>query len=92
MRLTPVKSREAIEKSYAHDFQSWHPNNRATTVDRVITVGNEVRARGRWSESLNDNGSLSNHEDFYSWIIVREGDNWKIRRSTFGAKIDTHQE
>jgi len=88
----PVKGREAIEKSYAHDFQSWHPSNRATTVDRVMAIGNEVRARGRWSESLNDNGSLSKHEGYYSWIMVREGDNWKIHRSTFSGKIDTHQE
>jgi hypothetical protein len=42
--------RQAIEKRYArHSFQDHHANNRSSTVDRVIAVGNEVRATGRWS-------------------------------------------
>jgi ketosteroid isomerase-like protein len=53
--------RQAVEKSYAHDFQSWHPNSRVTKVDRVIAVGNEVRLRGSWSQSLNDYGPTANH-------------------------------
>src|SRR5271165_3044585 len=37
--------RQAIEKHYArHSFQDHHANNRSSTVDRVIAVGNEVRA------------------------------------------------
>jgi uncharacterized protein (TIGR02246 family) len=40
--------RQAVEKDYArHAFQNYHANNHFTTVDRVIAVGNEVRATGR---------------------------------------------
>src|ERR1700683_3035214 len=42
--------RRAIEKSYVHDFQRWHPSNHVITVDRVAVAGNGVRATGRWSE------------------------------------------
>ena len=31
--------REAIEKSYAHRFQRWHPSNYVSTIDRLIAVG-----------------------------------------------------
>ena len=70
--------RQAIEKSYAHYFESWHPHSLVTTVIRVIEVGNEVRSNGRWSETFDDVGIPTNHEGFYSWILVREGDIWKI--------------
>jgi len=39
--------RQAIQKWYAHEFQSWHPNNRFTCVGRVSAVGNELRSTGR---------------------------------------------
>jgi uncharacterized protein (TIGR02246 family) len=74
--------RQAIEKSYTYDFQSRHPNNHVTTVDQVIVVGNEVRTRDRWSATQNDYGPIDNHEGYFSWIIVREGDSWKIRKDT----------
>jgi len=75
--------RQAIEKSYAQDFQSWQSNNHFTKIDRLIAVGNEVRATGRCSDSPQDaHGVRRNNEGYYSWIIVREGDTWKIRRST----------
>jgi uncharacterized protein (TIGR02246 family) len=74
--------RQAIEKSYALDFQSWHPRSRFTTVGRVSAVGNEVRLTGRWSVIYNDYGNFTNHGGYYSWIIVREGDTWKIRRDS----------
>jgi ketosteroid isomerase-like protein len=43
--------RQAIEKSYAYDFQRWHPYNHITTVNRLSAIGNELRATGRWSGS-----------------------------------------
>jgi hypothetical protein len=33
--------RPAIEKSYAIDFQAWHPSNRVITGDRLKAVGND---------------------------------------------------
>jgi ketosteroid isomerase-like protein len=44
--------RQAIEKFHGEQvFGYWHVSNRVTTVDRVISVRNEVRASGRWSET-----------------------------------------
>ena len=78
------RGRQAIEKSYAYDFQTWHPYSRVTSVDRVTAVGNEVRSHGRWSDTAQSRGwqEVRNSEGYYSWIIVREGDTWKIRSST----------
>jgi ketosteroid isomerase-like protein len=77
--------RQNIEKSYAYDFQRWHPYNHITTVNRLNAIGNEVRATGRWSGSASarDTDFPSNSEGYFTWIIVREGDTWKIRKSTF---------
>jgi uncharacterized protein (TIGR02246 family) len=77
--------RQAFEKSYAYDFQRWHPYNHITTVNRLNAIGNEVRATGRWSGSASarDTDFPSNIEGYFHWIIVREGDTWKIRKSNF---------
>jgi hypothetical protein len=52
-------------------------------ADRVNAVGNEVRAIGRWSDTYQADSGRANNEGYLKWIIVREGDIWKIRRSTF---------
>ena len=36
--------RQNIEKSYAHDFQRWHPKNHVVTIDRLNAVGNDANA------------------------------------------------
>jgi uncharacterized protein (TIGR02246 family) len=87
VRVTPhdgaFHGRQAIEKSYAHEVQRWQFSNVVTRVDRVIAVGNEVRAHGRWSADYKEtNGGASSDGGPYSWVIVREGDTWKIRRDT----------
>jgi uncharacterized protein (TIGR02246 family) len=76
--------RQAIEKSYSkYDFQRWHFNNRLITIDRLNGIGNEVRAIGRWSDTAHDEPYPSSHDGHFTWILVREGDTWKIHRSTF---------
>jgi uncharacterized protein (TIGR02246 family) len=84
--------RQAIEKHYArHSFQDHHANNRSATVDRVIAVGNEVRATGRWSETYQESGGGTVHADGRcSWVFVREGDTWKIRRFTYDLTNHGH--
>jgi uncharacterized protein (TIGR02246 family) len=75
--------RQAIEKSYAKDFQRWRFSNHFTRVDRLIAASNEVRGTGKWSQTFQDeNGVRGNDEGYYSWILVREGDTWKIRKDT----------
>jgi uncharacterized protein (TIGR02246 family) len=76
--------RQAIENEYAKMyFKRWNKHNYATTVARVTAVGNEVRATGTWtcdySEATGD--SHPDHGDYW-WVIVREGDTWKIRKDT----------
>src|SRR5208337_686978 len=47
--------REAIAEHCAIiEFQFWHANNLAKTVDRVIAVGNEIRVLGRWNCAFKD--------------------------------------
>jgi ketosteroid isomerase-like protein len=76
--------RQAIEKGWARVFQSWHPSNDIATFDRSKAVGNEVRSSGRWSHTDTPTGSPpSNRQGSFTWIMVREGDTWKIRWATF---------
>jgi uncharacterized protein (TIGR02246 family) len=73
--------REAIEKSYAHRFQRWHPSNYVSTIDRLIAVGNDLRVFGKWSEDfLDTDGHFKDEDGTYSSVLLREGDTWKIHR------------
>jgi hypothetical protein len=78
------RGRQSVEKSYReYDFRRWPVSNFLTTVNRVLMVRNEVRSIGRWSGVfVNHSGGHDNDEGFYSWFLVREGDNWRIRRNT----------
>jgi uncharacterized protein (TIGR02246 family) len=77
--------RQAIEKAYArYDFGLWQVSNYFTNVNRINAVGNEVRSTGTWSADLDRlSGPQRRHADGYcSWVIVRDGDTWKIRRDS----------
>jgi uncharacterized protein (TIGR02246 family) len=82
--------RQAIEKSYAHDFQRWHPSNHVIKVDRVTVAGNGVRATGRWSEShVSDIGNVrGSNAGYVTLVIIRDGNTWRIRKSTFTENHD----
>jgi hypothetical protein len=77
------KIEQQIRALAAQVFQSYYMNSHVTRVDRVIAVGNEVCSTGRWSANDYDYGTPTNHGGFYSLILVREGDTWKIRKSSF---------
>ena len=75
--------RQAIKKTYADYFQHWHAIHHISTVDRLIAVGNEVRAFGTWSSAFQDvNGVPGKDEGHYRWLLVRENDVWEIRTNT----------
>jgi uncharacterized protein (TIGR02246 family) len=78
--------RQAIEKAYAkYDFGRWQVSNYFTKVNRVTAVGNDLRSTGTWSSVFYrdaDHGHQCNGDGYCSWVIVREGDTWKIRRDT----------
>jgi uncharacterized protein (TIGR02246 family) len=75
--------RPAIEKSFANwEFQRWHCTDLLKRIDRVLPVGNEVIAQGIWSLTYKDDAFTKQNEGHLSWVLVREGDTWKIRRET----------
>jgi uncharacterized protein (TIGR02246 family) len=70
--------RQRIEGVYADwCFKRWNKHNWVTTMTRVAPVGNAVRATGRWSCDLGGGGA---DRGLCSWVLVHEGDTWKIRR------------
>jgi uncharacterized protein (TIGR02246 family) len=80
--------RPAIEKAYARfDFQIFHTHDLYKRIDRVIAVGNELHAFGIWSCNYQDTGypeigPNTLQEGHVSWILVLEGDTWKIARES----------
>jgi uncharacterized protein (TIGR02246 family) len=80
------KGRQAIENFHSLQvFARWHANNRVTTVDRVVSVSDEVSSSGRWSETVQSNGS-KNIGGTYSWILIRDGDIWRVRMATYSEQ------
>ena len=78
--------RQAIENFHSQQvFARWHANNRVTTVDRVLSVSDEVSSSGRWSETVQSNGS-KNIGGTYSWVLIRDGDSWKIRMANYSEQ------
>jgi uncharacterized protein (TIGR02246 family) len=77
--------RQAVEELFAkHYFEESHSRNAVTSVKEVIADSNEVRVTGTWSDTFEDasSGTL-NAEGTFSWILIHEGDTWRIRKSTF---------
>src|SRR5271165_4786792 len=85
--------RQAIEENYAKwDFQRWHARNFVKTIDRVVAVGNEVRAYGTWRRTYQETTSAPrDDEGHFVWVLVRDGDTWKIRRDTASESTSTPQ-
>ena len=86
VRVTPhgtFSGRQAIAKDYAERFQRYQLNNYVRKGDRVNAVGNDVRACGKWSCAFHDTDGRYKHIDgHYSWVLLHEGDTWKIRKDT----------
>jgi uncharacterized protein (TIGR02246 family) len=80
--------RQAIEKDYAKRvFQQYLCNNHVLKVDQVNAVGNDVRAIGTWTCTFQDAGKEGHVSGHLTWIIVREGDTWQIRRCTYDESV-----
>jgi uncharacterized protein (TIGR02246 family) len=87
-KVSPGHGRQGIEKAFAYWFKNWQVSNCITTVNRVIAAGNEIHSLGRWSDIFKGTlGGTQSFEGRNSWVLVREGDTWKIRRSTFSGYI-----
>ena len=77
--------RIAIERRLAnYHFHRWHVKNEVITVDRVISVGDQVRAIGTWSNTvLEPDGSTEDFNGRFISDLVIEGGTWKIRLNTY---------
>jgi uncharacterized protein (TIGR02246 family) len=76
--------RQAIQSKYALlDFQHDHCTNLLTKVERVIAIGDGVGSIGTWGCAFRWNGDTKHVVGHYSTVLVRQGDTWKIQKSTF---------
>ena len=81
----PIIGRQAIQKWYTDLFQWWHSKNFIVKVDGNVvhligTAGNELWATGEWSDAgQGKNGEPIPIKGYWSDILVREGDDWKVR-------------
>jgi len=77
--------RKAIEELYAkHYFGEAHSKNVLTVVNEAIAAGKEVHATGTWSDTFEEPSTGTIHaEGTYSWVLLHEGDTWRIRESTY---------
>jgi uncharacterized protein (TIGR02246 family) len=77
--------RSAIERRLAnYHFRRWHITNEVITVDRVISVGDQVRAIGTWSNTVQGpDGSTEDFNGHFTSDVVIEGGTWKIRLNNY---------
>jgi uncharacterized protein (TIGR02246 family) len=82
--------RDAIEGLYRKlYFEGDHAKNDVTVVDEVVGVGNEVRVTGTWSDTF-EQGATIHADGIYSWVLIHEGDSWKISKSRFEITNEKH--
>ena len=91
----PIIGRQAIQKWYTDLFQWWHPKNHISKLDGnaphlIGTAGNELWVTGEWSETgQGKTGEPLPIKGYWSYIYVREGDDWKIRMSFWNTTPDS---
>ena len=78
-----TSKREVIEKDYGKEFQQYHLNNLSTKFDQVNALRNDVEAIGTWSCTFQWNDDTKRVKGHTSWVLVRDGDAWKIRENTY---------
>jgi uncharacterized protein (TIGR02246 family) len=77
--------RRAIERRLAnYHFRRWHIKNEVITVDQVFSVGDQVRAIGTWSNTVQEpDGSTEDFNGHFTSDLVLRGNSWKIRLNTY---------
>jgi uncharacterized protein (TIGR02246 family) len=87
----PIIGRQAIQKWCTNQRQAWHSTNYITKADGnayhlIGTAGNELWATGESTETgQGRNGEPIPIKGHWAGILVREGDDWKIRVSVFNT-------
>jgi uncharacterized protein (TIGR02246 family) len=78
--------RQSIEADYVDHVFRYHSNNLSTKFDRIDADGNDVRATGTWSCTFQDDSGHTKHlKGQTAWVLVHEGDTWKIREDTYDS-------
>ena len=85
-----VYGRQAIEKWFADDFQEWRHSNKLTKGDqnppRIIGTADNIASSGEWSVTIQGKtGDPIQLKGHFSSILTREGNDWKIRMSTWNV-------
>ena len=86
----PIIGRQAIQKWFTDFFQSQHPKNSMVKIDGnafhlIGTAGNALWATGQYSEAAQDkNGEPIPVKSYNFWILVREGEDWKLLVDAWG--------
>jgi ketosteroid isomerase-like protein len=79
----PIYGREAIEKFYVGVFKQVHFSNQVpkpSSPHIIGTTGNEMWWNGEWSNTIKgDNWGPIDQKGYFADIVVREGDDWKVR-------------
>jgi uncharacterized protein (TIGR02246 family) len=75
--------RQGIEEDYGKEFRQYQLNNLSTKFDQVNALGNDVEAIGTWSCTFQWNDDTKHVKGHTSWVLVRDGDAWKIRENTY---------
>jgi uncharacterized protein (TIGR02246 family) len=84
----PVYGREAIEKFYSDLFRNFHFSNYGSKADQysphnISAEGSRTWETGAWSCTVAIKGGPSTElKGYYSSILTREGDVWKISMAT----------
>jgi uncharacterized protein (TIGR02246 family) len=76
--------RQAIGQWYADLFKEVQSSNNLITVDEDCphtqgTAGSELWGNGKWSQTVKGQNGSAERKGSWSAIVVREGDDWKIR-------------
>ena len=86
----PVYGRQAIEKWFTDDFQEWRHSNKLSKGDqnppRIIGTADNIASSGEWSVTIQGKtGDPIQLKGHYSWILTREGNDWKLRMNTWNV-------
>jgi uncharacterized protein (TIGR02246 family) len=79
--LGPIRGRQAIEKWLAELFKTWHPKNFITKIHSLGIIGtaDNIAENGEYSLTLQGkNGEPIPLKGYWSVILVREGEDWKL--------------
>ncbi|HEY5778643.1 MAG TPA: nuclear transport factor 2 family protein, partial [Terrimicrobiaceae bacterium] len=88
VRVSPdgvFSGREAIEKSFADDFQRSPIIGYIFQTDQLHSIGEEAWSVGQWWKTLQGKPVFAS--GYWSAIIVREGGVWRFRMLTFNEGL-----